>query len=62
MNTIEIITTGSELIQGDVTNTNATYISRELTRKGFSVLYHTAVGDEVVSLGGVIERALERVD
>ncbi|HHT9155035.1 MAG TPA: competence/damage-inducible protein A [Candidatus Tripitaka sp. YC43] len=62
MNTIEIITTGSELIQGDVTNTNATYTSRELTRKGFSVLYHTAVGDEVVSLGGVIERALERVD
>ncbi|MDI6760966.1 MAG: competence/damage-inducible protein A, partial [Candidatus Brocadiaceae bacterium] len=62
MNTIEIITTGSELIQGEVTNTNATYISRELTRKGFSVLYHTAVGDEMVSLGGVIERAVERVD
>jgi len=62
LNTIEIITTGSELIQGEVTNTNATYISCELTRKGFSVLYHTAVGDEVVSLGGVIERALERVD
>jgi len=61
MNTVEIITTGTELIQGEVTNTNATYISRELTRKGFSVLYHTAVGDEVVSLGGVIERALERV-
>ncbi|HHT9118962.1 MAG TPA: competence/damage-inducible protein A [Candidatus Hypogeohydataceae bacterium YC41] len=62
MKTAEIIATGNELIQGEVTNTNATYISQELVRKGLSILYHTTVGDEVVSLGGAIERALERAD
>lgn len=60
MKTVEIIATGDELIQGEVTNTNATFISQELTRRGLSVQYHTTVGDEVVSLGGAIERAMER--
>jgi nicotinamide-nucleotide amidase len=62
LRTVEIIATGNELIQGEVTNTNAAYISQELTRRGLNVLYHTTVGDEVVSLGGAIERAVERVD
>lgn len=62
MKTAEIISTGNELIQGEVINTNATYIAEGLTRLGLSVLYHTTVGDEIVALGSAIERALERVD
>ena len=62
LKTVEIIATGNELIQGEVTNTNATFISQELTRRGLSIQYHTTVGDEVVSLGGAIERAMERAD
>ncbi len=62
MKTLEIIATGNELIQGEIANTNASYISRELVRRGIDVLYHTTVGDDVVLLGAAIERALDRVD
>jgi nicotinamide-nucleotide amidase len=62
MKTVEIIATGNELIQGEVVNTNAAYISQELTRKGFNPIYHTTVADEVVLLRGVIEKALGRVN
>ncbi|MFQ5861601.1 MAG: competence/damage-inducible protein A [Candidatus Brocadiales bacterium] len=62
MKTAEIIATGSELVQGEVVNTNAAHIAEELTRIGVTVLHHTTVGDELVAIGSAMERALERAD
>ncbi|MDO8137894.1 MAG: competence/damage-inducible protein A [Candidatus Brocadiales bacterium] len=62
MKTAEITSTGNELLQGEVLNTNASYIAEELTRKGITILCHTTVGDDIVALGSALERAIERAD
>ena len=41
----EIIAVGSELLLGQITNTNARYISSQLAELGINVYYHTVVGD-----------------
>ncbi|MDU0415235.1 molybdopterin-binding protein, partial [Bacillus paralicheniformis] len=39
----EIIAVGSELLLGQIANTNAQFISRHLAEIGINVFYHTAV-------------------
>ena len=41
----EIIAVGSELLLGNVANTDARYVSEKIASAGVDVLYHTAVGD-----------------
>ena len=41
----EIISVGTELLLGHVTNTDARDISEMLSEIGINVLYHTVVGD-----------------
>ena len=41
----EIIAVGSELLLGQITNTNAKFISFKLAEIGIDVYYHTVVGD-----------------
>ncbi|MGG5359591.1 MULTISPECIES: competence/damage-inducible protein A [unclassified Enterococcus] len=41
----EIIAVGTELLLGQVTNTNATFLSEQLADLGIEVYYHTVVGD-----------------
>ncbi|MBI4387934.1 MAG: competence/damage-inducible protein A [Candidatus Omnitrophica bacterium] len=43
----EILTIGAELLQGKTLNTNAQYLSKELTRLGFSVQFHSTCDDQV---------------
>ena len=58
----EILCVGTELLLGEVINTNAAYISRELARLGISV-YHTAVvGDNPTRLSDAVKVALENAD
>ncbi len=58
----EILCVGTELLLGEVINTNAAYISRELARLGISV-YHTAVvGDNPARLSDAVKTALENAD
>ena len=35
---VEVITTGTELLLGEILNTNFTYLARELNQRGFDVL------------------------
>ena len=42
---VEIVTTGSELLLGQIVNTNAAYMSQRLNDLGFDVIYQTTVGD-----------------
>ncbi|MFJ8734268.1 competence/damage-inducible protein A [Bacillus altitudinis] len=56
----EIIAVGSELLLGQITNTNAQFISKQLAEIGVNVYYHTAVGDNPERLKRAIQVAQER--
>ena len=56
----EIINVGTELLTGDTLNTNVQFLSQELSQKGFSVHYHTVIGDNYQRLQGVLEQAVQR--
>ena len=58
----EIVTTGTELLLGEILNTNVQYLSRRLNSMGFDVLYHTTVGDNPERMQAVLEKAMERAD
>lgn len=59
---VEVITTGTELLLGEILNTNFPYLSKHLNSLGFDVLYQTTVGDNPVRMRKVIENAMERAD
>lgn len=58
----EIIAVGTELLHGDIANTNAQYISKELAKIGLDVHYHTVVGDNENRIKKVFENAASRAD
>ena len=58
----EIISIGTELLLGQITNTDARDIAQRLARIGINVLYTTEVGDNPERLARCIEIAKERVD
>ena len=43
--TAELIAVGTELLLGDIANTNAQMLSQGLSQLGINVYYHTVVGD-----------------
>ena len=42
---VELVSVGTELLLGDIVNTNTAYLSRELAALGFGVFRQTTVGD-----------------
>ncbi len=58
----EIIAVGSELLLGQIANTNAQYISEQLAEAGVDVYYHTSVGDNPVRLSQAVKVAQGRAD
>src|SRR5690554_683575 len=56
----EIIAVGSELLLGQIANTNAQFISKQLSELGINVFYHTVVGDNGGRLKDAIEKAEKR--
>ncbi len=58
----EIICVGTEILFGDIVNTNSQYISKNLNELGISVLYHTVTGDNPVRLKEAFRQAFERSD
>ncbi|MEG6572419.1 competence/damage-inducible protein A [[Clostridium] cellulosi] len=61
MNT-EILAVGTELLLGDIVNTNAQYLAREMAAMGFCVLHQSVVGDNPGRLKEAVEMALSRSD
>ena len=59
---VEIVTTGTELLLGEILNTNVQYLSRKLNNMGFDVLYQTTVGDNAERMQQVLENAMQRAD
>ena len=60
--TCELVFVGTELLLGDILNTNAQYLSKELASLGLSVLHQSVVGDNPDRLRQVLETALSRAD
>jgi len=58
----EILAVGTELLMGQVVNTNARYLSQRLAELGVRVLYHSVVGDNPQRLTESLNLALSRVD
>ncbi|MDR2995699.1 MAG: competence/damage-inducible protein A, partial [Bacillus cereus] len=58
----EIIAVGTELLLGQIANTNAQFLSEKLASIGINVYYHTVVGDNNKRLQKAIEVAEERAD
>ena len=58
----EIIAVGTELLLGNIANTNAQFLSQLLASAGVNVLYHTAVGDNPQRLRAAVEIARSRCD
>ncbi len=59
---VEIVSTGTELLLGEITNTSVVYLSQVLNERGYSVLYHTTVGDNEERMQEVFKKALDRSD
>ncbi len=58
----EILCVGTELLLGDIVNTNAAFLSEELAKLGIGVYRHTVVGDNPKRLKEALASALERAD
>src|SRR5690606_28978437 len=58
----EIITIGDELLIGQIVDTNAAWMARELTQSGFDIAAITSVGDQSDSIVKAIDNAFERAD
>ena len=58
----EILAVGTELLMGQIANTNAQYISQRLNDIGINVYYHSVVGDNPARLKSVLQLALSRSD
>ena len=58
----EILSVGTELLLGHVTNTDARDISEMLSKIGVNVRYHTVVGDNPQRLEDCVKVAKERAD
>ena len=58
----EIIAVGTELLLGNIANTDAQFLSEQLSSVGVDVLYHTAVGDNPQRLAEIIDIARRRCD
>ncbi|WP_066648124.1 competence/damage-inducible protein A [Christensenella timonensis] len=58
----EILCVGTELLLGDIVNTNAAYIAKELANIGIDVYYQSVVGDNNDRLKSSLNLAFSRAD
>ena len=58
----ELLSVGTELLLGEILNTDAQFLAEELSRLGISVYYQTVAGDNRERLQAAMELALSRAD
>ena len=58
----EIVTSGTEILLGDIVDTNAAWIAQQLREAGVNLFYKSTVGDNEPRLRGVIELGMTRSD
>ncbi|MEA4987884.1 MAG: competence/damage-inducible protein A [Anaerovorax sp.] len=57
-----ILSVGTELLFGEILNTNTKYLSQQLNELGIDVMYHYTVGDNPKRLAETINDALNKCD
>ena len=62
MPSAEIITIGTEILLGEILDTNAQYIARALRDLGIDLYRKTTVGDNKKRIAQVLQQAMERCD
>ncbi|MDD5016721.1 MAG: competence/damage-inducible protein A [Eubacteriales bacterium] len=58
----EILCIGTEILLGDIVNTNGAYLARELAALGIDIFHQSVVGDNAQRLKDSLELALSRAD
>lgn len=58
----EIVSVGTELLMGQIANTDAQFLSRQLSELGVDVYAHSVVGDNAGRLKKTLDIALSRAD
>ncbi|HEM3497048.1 competence/damage-inducible protein A [Streptococcus suis] len=58
----ELVAVGTEILTGQIVNTNAQFLSEKCAELGIDVYFHTAVGDNEQRLLSVLEVARQRSD
>ena len=59
---VELISVGTELLMGQILDTNSQYLSQELNAMGFDVYYKSTVGDNPERMKQAFALALSRSD
>ena len=59
---VELISVGTEILLGNIVNTNAAYLAEQCAGLGLSCYYQSVVGDNAERLTGTLQMALERSD
>jgi nicotinamide-nucleotide amidase len=62
MPSVEVVAIGSELLLGQIVDTNSAWMAQQFTNLGLNLYYKTVVGDNPGRMKEVIGRALERSD
>ena len=60
--TVELLSVGTELLLGNIVNSDAQELSRELSALGLNVYYHSVVGDNPQRVKQAVELARSRAD
>lgn len=58
----EIFSQGDELVTGEIADTNAAWLSRDLTALGFEITRHTTVGDRLDALVALLKEIAGRAE
>lgn len=58
----EIVAIGTEILLGEITDTNSVYLARQLRDIGVNVFFMTTVGDNLGRIAGAISDALDRAE
>ena len=58
----ELISVGTEILLGDILNTNVQYLSKALASLGIGVTHHSTVGDNTQRLLDTLDTAFKRCD
>lgn len=59
---VELVCVGTELLLGNIVNTNAAFLSEKCADLGLSMYYQSVVGDNEERLTGILEQAVDRSD
>ena len=60
--TVELISVGTEILLGNIVNTNAAYLAEKCAALGLSCFYQSVVGDNEARLTEAVEQAVKRSD